>query len=402
MNLSNQHKLEYLFISNYWPPDNRGGFEVGCMRLAQELASQGHSVSVVTSSKVKGSTNLLLNSCLLRYEQSHPLVRRLLVSVVNSLIVAECVLRFNPRYLVFFGLQNIGYLMLFQKYYNRVVPFVYCSDETFVHWDDICRRFLKNQSVLDRVFSFFFRLIGLNSVNVNRVTALHTSQYIRRITPSIFKAFCGNFVLHWGVNIDTLPVDTPTVAKVTIALGGRICPEKGIDLGLKAILVTAKTHPGVIGRVILLGVIPDSLYGREVDSLVDLLQNFDIEVVIKSVKPNEVQHELSKSDCFILASVWDEPFSIMLLEAMASGNFCVVTSTGGSSEICDHLRTGYLCKTPTVSEISQGVAWYLDNHIEGERIRREVISLIRSDFSMMKMANAFDHIIKSTDTNNPN
>jgi glycosyltransferase involved in cell wall biosynthesis len=399
MNQDNQRRPEYLFVSNYWPPDNRGGFEVGCMRLAHELVLQGHTLSILTSSKVKLDNNLLLGSCLLRYEQSDCLVRRLFVSVFNSLIVSVFVFRFKPRYLVFFGMQNIGYLMLFQQCHNRVIPFVYCSDETYVHWDDICRRLLKNQSVLDRVFSLFLRIFGLSSLNVKGVTALHTSAYIQRVTPSFFSSFSRNCVLHWGVNVDTLPTEVSTSTKINIALGGRICSEKGIDLGLKAILLIAKKHLGAVGRVTLLGVIPNNSYGREIASLLESLLCLGIEVVVKSVESHAVQRELSSSDCFILASVWAEPFSIMLLEAMASGNFCVVTSTGGSSEICDHLRTGYLCETPSVFDISQGLGWYIMNRAEGERIRRDVTSLIRSDYSMTKMASDFDHIIKSIGDN---
>jgi glycosyltransferase involved in cell wall biosynthesis len=85
----------------------------------------------------------------------------------------------------------------------------------------------------------------------------------------------------------------------------------------------------------------------------------------------------------------------MLLEAMASRNFCVVTATGGSAEICNHMQTGYLCSDPTPLEISKGIVWYLDNRSEGDDIAETAMSLIRSDYSMNKMASRFHNIVNT-------
>ena len=46
---------------------------------------------------------------------------------------------------------------------------------------------------------------------------------------------------------------------------------------------------------------------------------------------------LRRHDIFVLPALWDEPFSIALLEAMAAGLAIVATNSGGSSEI---LRDG--------------------------------------------------------------
>jgi glycosyltransferase involved in cell wall biosynthesis len=217
-----------------------------------------------------------------------------------------------------------------------------------------------------------------------------------RVTPRIFKSFHNNHVLHWGVNVDESLVNKATTNMVSVTLGGRICSEKGIDLALKAIVMVSNLRPDTICKVTILGNVPENAYGREVKSLAVLIRSLGIDVIEKTVKPSDVQSELIQSDCFILPSVWDEPFSIMLLEAMATRNFCVVTSTGGSGEICKHLLTGYLCPTPTVDDLFQGIVWYIDNREAGELVRDASLSTVRLSYSMSNMADNFVRIVNTS------
>lgn len=389
MSATTEKVSKYVFVSNYWPPEHRGGFEVGCMRLAEELAGQGHKIFVVTSSRVPVSDTFKICSTLLHYDPSHSFSRRFVVSILNSLILRLMIFRINPSQLLFFGLQNVGYLVLFQSFPNRCKRFVYCSDETYVHWDDICRRILKNRTVIDRLFCCFFKLLGISYSNVRDVHGIHTSAYIRRVTPTIFSTFRKNAVLHWGVNAKSIDLSTSVTEKCRISLGGRICQEKGIDIGLESILSANDRYPGCIDRVTLLGRIPDNPYGRRIRSLLASLQKVGICVEEKVVSPPQVLDELSDSNCFLLPSVWDEPFSIMLLEAMSARNFCVVTDTGGSGEICSHLVTGYLCSNPSVSDVSDGISWFIQNRLAVEHIRDNARAAIVNNYSMTYMSSRF-------------
>ena len=50
----------------------------------------------------------------------------------------------------------------------------------------------------------------------------------------------------------------------------------------------------------------------------------------------QVQTLLQSYNIFVFPVIWDEPFSIVLLEALQAGLAIVATSTGGTSEILQH------------------------------------------------------------------
>jgi glycosyltransferase involved in cell wall biosynthesis len=295
----------------------------------------------------------------------------------------------NPKSVVFFGLHSVGYMMLFKSYITDSAKFIYCSDETYVHWDDISRRVLKQKSMIDRMLTKIFSVVGLRLENASRLSAIHTSSYIERSSSTVFSVFQSNSVLHWGVNLDGCERSERVEEAISIALGGRICIEKGTDVGLNAILLACKERPKQIREVRLLGNIPNDLYGAQILSLITAIRECGVIVTVTIVDSKDVQRQLRECDCFLLPSVWAEPFSIMLVEAMSVGNFCIVSDTGGSSEICKHKVNGYLCDKPTAVEFYAGIMWYLDNRSAAEVIQLEAENTVKGALSMGEMANKF-------------
>lgn len=75
-------------------------------------------------------------------------------------------------------------------------------------------------------------------------------------------------------------------------------------------------------------------YDREFDS-----------ACIKSVgwmKPSEVASVYQRADVCVVPSVWDEPFGIVAVEAMAAGRPVIASCVGGLQEIVVHGETGFL------------------------------------------------------------
>lgn len=87
--------------------------------------------------------------------------------------------------------------------------------------------------------------------------------------------------------------------------------------------------------------------------------------------------------------VHGEGISNAILEYMALAKPTIATSGGGTNEIVEHMTTGILIPPHSPEVMAEQLSYLLDNPAEAERIGLEGNSLIRQDFSLEKMTNAY-------------
>lgn len=66
----------------------------------------------------------------------------------------------------------------------------------------------------------------------------------------------------------------------------------------------------------------------------------------------------------------EETFGNVVLEALSVGLPVVAFATGGVTELVEHGRTGYLCRSRTADSLTEGLAFYLQHPAERERASR--------------------------------
>ena len=127
----------------------------------------------------------------------------------------------------------------------------------------------------------------------------------------------------------------PNSSEITIGFLGRIVPEKGIDLLLKA--AAQLKQQGLSFKLIICG------SGPKQPSLEQQAQQLGIaeQTVWRSAVPHEqVPHELGKFDVLVLPSrtvdTWKEQFGHVLIEAMAIGIPTVGSTCGEIPNVIDH------------------------------------------------------------------
>ena len=69
------------------------------------------------------------------------------------------------------------------------------------------------------------------------------------------------------------------------------------------------------------------------------------------VDSSSVKELLTKSRCTVFPAIWDEPFSIVWLESMASGTPIVTFNTGIASDVIDNGKNGFIIKTFDIDEM---------------------------------------------------
>jgi glycosyltransferase involved in cell wall biosynthesis len=134
---------------------------------------------------------------------------------------------------------------------------------------------------------------------------------------------------------------------ITFVSVGRFVPKKGFDVLLEALArVRAR---GVEARLLLGGDGPENRRLRRLAENLDLGPYVNFTGWIGDVGPF-----LARGDAFVLPSL-DEPFGIVMLEAMAAGRPIVTSRSQGPSEVLDE-RTAWFAELGDPETLAEGMA----------------------------------------------
>lgn len=191
---------------------------------------------------------------------------------------------------------------------------------------------------------------------------------------------------------------------------GRISPEKGVHVLIRAFKIVAESRPGVqlhiVGTATLMPYL--FLWPDRTDRAIASLEAFYGETLFDMVRRQlflrargylaDLAAEIAGDDriifqgavlhpglieryhraaVLVFPSVWNEPFGMPTAEAMACGLPVVSTCSGGIPEIVKHGRTGLLVSRDDVGELARGIQQLLDDpalaRAMGEAGRRRVL-----------------------------
>ena len=144
---------------------------------------------------------------------------------------------------------------------------------------------------------------------------------------------------------------------------GRVVPQKGFDVLLKAFSVARKKRPL---RLVVLGTGP----AEHLASLEALAENLGVteDVDFHGAVSNPFPY-YKAANLFVLSSRW-EGMSNALLEAMACGCPVVSTVTPGSSELLEYGRFGALVPADQPEVLAKAILARLDSPVRGKNLRQ--------------------------------
>ena len=125
-----------------------------------------------------------------------------------------------------------------------------------------------------------------------------------------------------------------------IVFSGRLTPEKGI---MELILAIKELRNTINCKLLIIGA---SAYGKD-QHPTPFIQKLEEETeIIKDsviytgfVDYKEIPSFLKAADIAVVPSMWDEPFGLTIVEALAAGLPLVTTRSGGIPEICEGVST---------------------------------------------------------------
>lgn len=330
------------------PPENYGGTELVVHNITEGLVRRGHDVTLFAPGDSHTSAKLIST-----FRESHNLKK------MHAL--------FSPLAVNIFWMHSLPGLL------HTVSAFEKASEFDIIH---------NHFHYLGNLFTDFVKTPVVHTYHGDFVSALNSpieKMYLAKYKNHNWTAIsetqkknCGlelNFldVIYHGIMIENFAYnDTPDDYFVWL---GRVNPRKGLKEAIEVAKIT-KTKLIIVGFV---NPKDEEFFKREIFPQVDNKLIFYHGPVNLTQKVNI----LKKARCLYYPVVWEEPFGLVMIEAMACGTPVIGYAMGAVPEIIKDQETGFLIN-------------YDQNHKRGDWVikKRAVDGLIEATGKIKSMSDS--------------
>ena len=408
--------MRVLFLSNFYPPASRGGFEQWCQEVAGGLVSRGHDVYVLTSTH--GRDGLQFPDPSWVHRDLH--LEMEFASLLNAALfftsrkqregenlerLQEAVEVFKPDAVLIWGMWNFPRSLpaLAEKLMpNRVV--YYMGD----YWPTLPSQLENYWNTPARNFITHLPKAVMGSI-AKRMLAQEEKAFLsfeHVLFPSVFmreeiqrkKVTPKNAEIVYGA-INTAPyLSYPTNSnqngKLSLLYIGRLTHEKGVHTAIEAVawLIREQGHENVHLTVVGDGEID------YVNHLYQLVQRENIAsfVTFMQAQPkNNLPALYRQSDIFLFTSIWPEPFGRVVVEAMASGVAVVGSSVGGAAEILSPNENALTFVPNDPADLSQQLERLIESPALRERLAKAGRETAKNKFDIERMTTEIESYLQS-------
>lgn len=333
--------MRVLALSNLYPPNAMGGYEMSCRDVVDRWRDRGHDVSVLTTgTRVGGVVEPDTETPHVRrtlewYWREHAFLRpsplaRLRLERHNQVRLRAALTAHRPDVVSVWHMGGMS-LSLLTTLADASVPTVLnvCDD-----WPDYAPR---TDAWLDAWSRRPRWQRGLGAAMLRTPTDVpdldrHASTFVSRFTLERARArtgFAFSDAVVVGSGVDTCdfplqeqPEDRPWGWKLLCV--GRVEPRKGFDTAVRALARLPEATLDIVG-------VADPDYQRE---LLDLAASLGVtpRLRLRAMPRAQLSAIYRDADVVLFTSRWDEPFGLVPLEAMSQRTPVVATRRGGSAE----------------------------------------------------------------------
>ncbi|RZL43441.1 MAG: glycosyltransferase family 4 protein [Pedobacter sp.] len=148
------------------------------------------------------------------------------------------------------------------------------------------------------------------------------------------KPFANAQTIYNGVSLEIYQLNLNVNLDKPLVFLGRIEPIKGTHIAIKVALATKK-------KLIIAGNIPNeyqSYFEEEIAPFLD--EQITYVGAVNDIQKNEI---LRNASAFLMPILWNEPFGIVMAEAMACGTPVIGFNRGSVPEVIKDKETGFIC-----------------------------------------------------------
>lgn len=202
--------------------------------------------------------------------------------------------------------------------------------------------------------------------------------------------------VYHGIPIDDVPLGSGEGGY--LAFMGRLIEEKGAEFAFEASQKTGIPLK-LASSLMAVNVSDDEYYQNKILPYVDKTRT-EFVGFLKDAKKHEF---LCKAKCFLFPIQWEEPFGVVLLEAMACGTPVIAYNRGSVAEIVKDGVTGFIVDPDNEDRPGKG-SWIIKKQgIEGlieaigrigEIDRKACRAHVEHNFSVKKMVEGYENVYK--------
>lgn len=407
--------MRVLFLSNFYPPASRGGFEQWCQEVAEGLVGRGHDVYVLTSTHERDRLQTPDPSWVHRDLHLEMEFASLLNAVLfftsrkrregeNLKRLQEAVEVFEPDAVLIWGMWNFPRTLpaLAEKLMPNQVVY-YMGD----FWPTLPSQLENYWNTPARNFVTHLPKVVIGSM-AKRALAKEEKAFLpfgHVLFPSFFmreelkrkKVAPKNAKIVYGA-IDTSPyLAHPTNSnrneKISLLYVGRLTHEKGVHTAIEAVARLVREHGYENVHLTVVG-------DGEVEYVNHLQQLVQKEKIASSVtfmpaQPKENLPALYRqSDIFLFTSIWPEPFGRVIVEAMASGVVVVGSSVGGAAEILNPDENALIFAPNDSIDLSQQLERLIDSPALRARLAEAGRETAKNKFDIERMTEEIESYLQ--------
>lgn len=323
--------MKIFLISHKFLPKWVGGTEIFTYNLASYLQVRNHQVHVITSKDKEMFEDYSKEFQIHRIYFPKIKIFGFIIFLIQILAV---VIRIKPDIIQINGFHLTPLGLIFKKLFK--IPYVMRGSGSDIYFPSIF-----NKIILKRIINNSSKVIALTEYMKTKIGyQLKKIQVIPNgIEPSKFKIKKADARKDLGFDEN----------KKIITFVGSLRPVKGVEFLIKAIYLFKKKYGQNDFKVLIIG------KGNQKQYLETLAVELDIDYLIEFVGeiPNQmIPIYLAASDIFVLPSL-SEGFSIVLIEAMASGLPVIASNTTGINEKIENGKNGFLVESKNPDEIAE-------------------------------------------------
>jgi glycosyltransferase involved in cell wall biosynthesis len=385
--------MRILVVSNFYPPHFIGGYELGCATAVEALRLRGHQVAVLTSTyggsgpRSEGEVHRWMTGVgpePARAWRPAP-VRRLatLARLVrkergNWAALRRLAAEFRPDVVYVWNPVGTSVSLAAALPALGTPTAFYVFDEWMARGDDLVLRFWKGGGVAARVAA----AAGMPAVSggVAFRNVHFGSAYLAEAVRAAGVRTEGARTIHWGIDPAAFPYRAERRAQMRrLLFVGQVLPHKGVHTLVEALALLDTT---AAPATLTIAGDADNPYGHELRRRVRELGLEEAVSFRGRVPRAEIVALYHDHDVLVFPSVWNEPFGITILEAMACGLSVVATGTGGSGEIVRDGENALVFAPGDAAECARQIGRLMHDDALFERVRRGARESVERDFTL--------------------
>jgi glycosyltransferase involved in cell wall biosynthesis len=393
--------MKVLIITDLYPPYFVGGYELKCKLHADELTRRGHMVSILTSNWMAGKENIaeenvsrslqtiresrspyvqkkspITNSLRKRYSQ----MKRMFACRENYRVAYDTILAMNPDLVYAWQLNDVSITPVLAAQ-DQGVPTVFRVDDYWL--SKLKKEICLDSNPLKRQYrSMINGLQDFNSIDFSHMLVISRSvkkSYVKVGFPAANLTVMPEGVLSDIVlDIDELP-DSRAKDCFRLVYVGRLVHQKGTHVALESLWHLVKEMGISNIHLDIIGIGPSDY----VEQLRNMVAEFGLNTYVKFVGFMEHEQILARFleySAVLIPSLWEEPLSGTIAEAMARGLPIIATDRGGNPEIILDCENGLLVPSSDPLKLAYAIKKLIEDPAMVRRLQRRALETVRENY----------------------